>query len=164
MGIQSRVDKEKFSRLRQSLVQLAVQIRSLIQSLISDKPLVRGSVYDLKRKCGKPGCKCAKGHLHSRMVLSASEGGRTRLRVIPRGSLTQVEIKVRRYQQFRRARARLGEMHKKMLLIIDEMETMRREEMDEEGTGKSSVPGSRRTKIARSRKSKQDGEGSEEDR
>jgi hypothetical protein len=55
-------------------------------------------------------------------------------------------------------------MHKKMLLIIDEMETMRREEMDEEGTGKSSVPGSRRTKIARSRKSKQDGEGSDEDR
>jgi hypothetical protein len=63
------------------------------------------------------------------MVLSASEGGKTRLRVIPHGSLDEVQEKVRRYQEFRRVRARLGEIYRKMLTVIDEMEAMRREEL-----------------------------------
>ncbi|MBA7617690.1 hypothetical protein ES703_25006 [subsurface metagenome] len=63
------------------------------------------------------------------MVVSASEKGRTRLRVIPRGFLGEVQSKVRRYQELRRARARLVEVHKKILHLMDEMESMRREEM-----------------------------------
>ena len=139
MGIQSGADRERFSRLRQFLVQLAGEVRPLVRSMISNKPVVRGSVYELKRKCGKPGCRCAKGELHPSMVLSASEGGRTKIRAIPRGMLTDVKVRVRRYQQFRRSRARLGEIHKKMLAIIDEMEAMRTEPMipeETEGGGK----------------------------
>jgi len=135
MSIQSRADRERFSRLRQSLMQLAGEIRPLVRSMISDKPLVRGTVYELKRKCGKPGCKCARGELHPRMVLSASEGGRTKIRAIPRGRLADVKIRGRRYQQFRRSRARLGEIHRKMLAILDEMEAMRTEPMVAEQTG-----------------------------
>jgi len=104
--------------------------------MISDKPVVRGTVYELKRKCGKPGCKCARGELHPRMVLSASEAGRTKIRAIPRGMLTDVKIRVRRYQKFRRSRARLGEIHKKMLAIFDEMEAMRTEPMIPEEVGR----------------------------
>jgi len=63
------------------------------------------------------------------MVVSASEGGKTRLRVIPKGFLVEVQVKVRRYQEHRRARARLGEVYRKMLRVIDEMEAMRREEL-----------------------------------
>jgi hypothetical protein len=63
------------------------------------------------------------------MVLSASKEGKNRLQVIPRGSLVEIETKVRRYQELRRARARLGELYRKMLQVIDQMEGMRREEM-----------------------------------
>jgi len=63
------------------------------------------------------------------MVVSASEKGKTMLRVIPRGALVEVQIKVRRYQELRQARARLVEIHKKMLRVMDEMEAMRREEI-----------------------------------
>lgn len=137
MGIQSGDDREKFSRLRQSLNCVVEEVPEVVQGLFSDKPLIRGSVYELKRKCGKSGCKCAKGELHSRMVLSASEKGRTRLRVIPKGSLAQVQEKVKRYQQLRQARARLGELYKKMIDIIDQMEALRREEM---GPNKNTDP------------------------
>jgi hypothetical protein len=92
--------------------------------------VIKGSIYELKRKCGKPGCKCAQGELHHRMVVSASEKGKTRLRVIPRGFVFEVQNKVRRYQRLRRARARLVVLHKEMLLVLDEMEAMRREEME----------------------------------
>ena len=129
MSIKTNPDKKKFSQLRQSLGRLANEIRQVINPFFSDKPLIKGSVYELKTKCGKPGCKCAKGELHHRMVVSASEKGKTKLRAIPHGFLVGVQTKVRCYQQLRRARVRLIEVHKKMLQVMDEMEAMRREDM-----------------------------------
>lgn len=129
MGIQNKSDRQRFSRLRQSLTRLADEVSQLIKPFFSDKAVIKGSVYELKRKCGKPGCRCAQGHLHSCMVLSASEKGKTKLRVIPRGRLVDVQTKVERYQRLRRARVRLIEVHRKMLGVVDEMEAMRREEM-----------------------------------
>ena len=133
MGIQTKGDREKFNRLRQSLVRLAGEVRELIESFFSNQPVVKGSVYELKGKCGKPGCKCAQGELHARMVVSASEKGRTSLQVIPHGFLVEVERKVRRYQELRRARARLMEIHRQMLRVMDEMEGMRREDLSSKG-------------------------------
>ena len=129
MGIKTTKDKKNFSQLRQSLAGLANEIRQIVEPFFSDKPVIKGSVYELKTKCGKPGCKCAKGQLHHRMVLSASEKGKTKLRAIPRGFLVEVQTKVRCYQQLRGARARLVEVHKKILKVMDEMEALRREEM-----------------------------------
>jgi hypothetical protein len=133
MSIQKKADRKKFSQLRQTLLHLASQIKGLVEPFFSDRPVMKGTVYELKRKCGKPGCKCARGELHGRMVISASEGGKTRLRVIPHGFLVEVQGKVRRYQELRQARARLGEIYRKMLKVIDEMEGMRREEMSSLG-------------------------------
>jgi hypothetical protein len=67
------------------------------------------------------------------MVLSASERGKTRLQVIPHGFLLEVQGKVRRYQELRRVRARLGEVYRQMLQVMDEMEAMRREELPSPG-------------------------------
>jgi hypothetical protein len=138
MSIQNKKERKKFSQLRQSLKRLPDEIRQLIDPCFSDKPVIKGSVYELKRKCGKPGCKCALGELHSRMVVSSSEKGKTRLRVIPHGFLVEIQIKVRRYQGLRRARARLVEVHREMLRVIDEMEAMRREEIPVSGKNKVS--------------------------
>ena len=129
MGIKTTMDRKKFSRLRQSLRRLANEIRQVGEPFFSDKPVIKGSVYELKTKCGKPGCKCAKGQLHHRMVVSASEKGKTKLRAIPHGFLVEVQTKVRRYQELRGARAKVVEVNKKMLQVLDEMEVMRREEM-----------------------------------
>jgi len=129
MGIKTFTDKKKFSQRRQSLTGLSNQIRQIVGPFFSDKPVIKGSAYELKTKCGKPGCKCAKGQLHSRMVLSASEKGKTRLRAIPHGFLVEVQTKVRCYQELRRARVRLVEVHKEILKVMDQMEAMRREEM-----------------------------------
>jgi len=138
MSIQSKKERKKFSQLRQSLKRLPDEIRRIIDPCFSDKPVIKGSVYELKRKCGKSGCKCALGELHSRMVISSSEKGKTRLRVIPHGFLVEIQIKVRRYQEIRRTRARLVEVHREMLRVMDEMEAMRREELPMSGENKVS--------------------------
>ena len=137
MGIQRKADREKFSRLRQALLYLAGEIKGLVEPFFSDRPVIKGTVYELNRRCGKPGCKCTQGQLHARMVVSASEGGKTRLQVIPHGFLVEVQAKVRRYQELRRVRARLGEIYQEMLKGMDEMEGMRREEMSVSGKKRS---------------------------
>jgi hypothetical protein len=129
MSIKNTTDKKKFSHLRQSLDNLANEIRQIVEPFFSDKPLIKGSVYELKTKCGKPYCKCTMGELHRRMVVSASEKGKTQLRVIPIGSVVEVQGKVGRYQKLRKARARLVQVNKKMLRVMDEMEAMRREQI-----------------------------------
>jgi len=133
LGIQNRAERQKFSQLRQSLIHLSYEVRELIKPFFSSKPVIKGSVYELKRKCGKPGCKCTKGQLHRSIVLSSSEKGKTKLQVIPHGFLLEVKTKVQRYQKLRRCRRRLGEVHHKMLEVIDEMEAIRREEMPSGG-------------------------------
>ena len=130
MSIQEAIQRRRFSRLRQALHQLVEELPKLIKPVLSDRPVIKGSVYEIKRRCGKPGCKCAHGEeLHKSMVLSTSEQGRTKLRTIPRGHLTDVRQKVAAYQQIRRFRTRLVKTHQKMLEIIDEIEALRREEM-----------------------------------
>ena len=137
MGIQKKADREKFSRLRQVLVHLANEMKGVIEPFFSDRPVIKGTVYELKRRCGKPGCRCTQGQLHARMVVSASERGKTRLQVIPHGFLDEVQAKVRRYQELRRARARLGELYRKMLKVMDQMEGMRREDLSCSGKKRS---------------------------
>lgn len=139
MGIQTKSARGKFSRLRQSLVHLVSEMKQLVEPFFSDRPVIKGTVYELRRRCGKPGCKCAQGELHARMVVSASEKGKTQLRVIPRGFLVEAQQKVGRYQELRRMRARLVAIHREMLRVLDEMEAMRREEIpssDKKGASK----------------------------
>lgn len=129
MVIQTRRDKTRFSRLRDELKSVAKRMARLIDLFMSDEPLVRGSVYELKRKCGKPSCRCQKGHLHGTMVMVASEEGRKKLRTIPKGSLVEIKIKTSRYKRVRAARAEFVKLARRAASVMDKMEIMRREEI-----------------------------------
>ncbi len=63
------------------------------------------------------------------MMLSRSEGGKTRLIAVPEGRLKELQILTRRYRRFRAARGRLGQIYRRMLALIDELETARRQEL-----------------------------------
>jgi hypothetical protein len=130
MVIQARRHKARFSRLREELKTIVKRMAVLIEPFMGDHPLVKGTVYELKRKCGKSGCRCQKGHLHATMVLVSSEGGRKILRVIPTGSLVEVKIKAGRYRKVRAARAEFIKLARRAVAVMDKMETMRREEME----------------------------------
>ena len=121
-------EQDRLSRIRQSIARLAKEVGALVPVLLESQPLVKGTVYEQRRKCGKPNCACATGAPHTSMMLSRSEGGRTRLIKIPEGMLVDLKILTERYQRFRRARARLGQIYKKMISLIDQLENARRQE------------------------------------
>ena len=129
MTIRTKAQRRKFSRLRSSLLSTVEQIRDLIEPFLDDSPVLAGSVYEIKRKCGKPNCRCARGELHRRMVLSTKVEGKTKLHSIPKGALVETRIKTERRRKLRRARAQLNALHREILDTIDEMEAMRRDEV-----------------------------------
>jgi hypothetical protein len=91
--------------------------------------LVKGNVYELARKCGKPKCLCTRGELHRSMVLTWSEEGKSRLVSIPLERVVEVKKKSEEYLRFRRARARVTQIHREVLVLMDRIEKLRREEL-----------------------------------
>lgn len=115
---------DRASRLRQSLAALAAEHQRLLDDLLPLRQLVKGSVYELQTRCGKPSCHCAsdQGPLHSSTVLSWSEKGSTRLRSLPAGERARFRQLAENYRRLRHTRAELVKLHKRILAAIDRLE------------------------------------------
>jgi len=104
---------------RKQLWQSYAALGRLLRKLQLEQPLTPGSLYLLRRKCGKPTCRCAQGHLHESWVLTRSEQGQTKLYAVAadqRGRLRQLTAAYRRYQ---RGRAEWVKSTDKLLTQID---------------------------------------------
>ena len=117
-------DLPQASRQRALLAKLGEQYHRLLQSLLAPRQLLKGSVYELKTRCGKPSCHCAapQGPLHSTQVLSWSDAGKTRLRSLSASELTRWRQLTETYRRFRQARARLVKLQQQVLLVLDRLE------------------------------------------
>lgn len=113
------------SRLRKQLQQCQREVGDLLRMLKQRRPLVRGNVYNLRRKCGKAGCRCQDGDLHESWVLSVPEKGSKRMRAVPKGKRTQWQSMTERYRRFRRARARLVKLFAEVIKLVDKLERER---------------------------------------
>jgi len=120
-------DREKLSRLRGALRDALKDLETTLQVAFERSALVKGNVYELARKCGKPSCACAAGQLHRSLVLSWSHQGKTRLMTIPPEKVDRVRVHSEHYLRYRRARARVTEIHQQILKLFDQIETLRRE-------------------------------------
>jgi len=117
-------DPVRASRLRQTLKTLLGDCQRRLAELLPLRQLVKGSVYQLQTRCGKPACHCAseEGPLHSSTVLSWSEHGKTRLRTLPAGERARFQQLTENYRRFRQARATLVKLQRRMLATIDQLE------------------------------------------
>ena len=119
---------QSLSRLRQELRHLIEELGRSLEVVYGRSPLIKGNVYEIARKCGKPNCVCTHGQLHKSMVLSWSQQGKTRLKSIPAEKLAELSRKSEEYLRFRWARAQVTIIYKQMLDVIDRIESLRREE------------------------------------
>lgn len=96
---------------------------------MSRDPFVRGSVYELRRKCGKPSCYCAAGGArHSCVAITWTSGGRKRLRSLSPQEEVEMAVLTARYRRFRQARVRLVAIHVEVLARVDQLDVLRRRE------------------------------------
>ena len=115
----------KVSQLRQRLCETGRQIDRQIRALMERTPLVRGGVYRLRRKCGKPGCRCARGELHESWVLLARQEGVQRMRAVPKGETARWRELAERHRRCRQARRELGRQCREALRLAKLLDAAR---------------------------------------
>ena len=118
------VRADRASRPRLALRALLADCQRQLDELLPLRQLVKGSVYQLQTRCGKPACHCAsdQGPRHPSPVLSWSEHGKTRLRTLPAGERARFQQLTENYRRFRQARAALVKLQRRMLATIDRLE------------------------------------------
>ena len=116
---------KSLSSLRAQLRQLDQDIQALLETFLEREPLLPGSVYTLKRRCGKPNCRCVQGHLHETELLSYRGGPRPRNVTPQRGQLELFKKGTEAYRRFRQARAQLVKLQRQMVKLVDLIEAER---------------------------------------
>lgn len=112
------------SRQRQLLRELLEQQQRLVEDLLAVRELLKGSVYELKTRCGKPSCHCAApdGTRHTTPVLSWSHQGRTQLRSLAAMDVDLLRRLTDNYRRFRQSRATLVKLQRQTLTAVDRLE------------------------------------------
>lgn len=69
----------------------------------TEPALLRGVLFTLRRKCGKPSCRCASGQVHESPALAYPAGGRTKTMTLTEQYLARVSAALERYRIAREA-------------------------------------------------------------
>ena len=116
---------KSLSSLRALLLQLREDTQQLQEIFLEREPLLPGSVYTLKRRCGKPNCRCVEGHLHQTEVLSYRGGSRPRNITVQPAQLDRFKQGTEAYRRFRQARAHLVKLQRQLIKLVDLIEAER---------------------------------------
>ena len=94
--------KKSRGHLRESLREIQQKRRQLVRRLSQDQELAVGSVSEVRRKCGNPGCRCARGsgHLQTLFLFKDARGVR-RCKLVRRADEQRLLQAGERYRAFR---------------------------------------------------------------
>lgn len=116
------------SSLRSQVLGLQQQLPALLESFLGREPLLPGSLYTLRRRCGKPTCHCGRGELHASTVLSYRGEGRPQNITLPPEQLREVRKLTEDYRALRKARTQVVRLVRQLLDLLDRIEAARVEE------------------------------------
>jgi hypothetical protein len=116
---------QQLSSLRSQLLAVQHQLPQLLEECLGRAPLLPGSLYTLRRKCGKPNCHCSRGEFHESTVLSYRGQGRPRnISPLPE-QLESLRTMTHDYRRCRQARAKLVGWQRQLLKLVDALEAAR---------------------------------------
>jgi hypothetical protein len=116
------------SALRLQLRDLQQQLAATLETFLAREPLLPGSVYTLRRRCGKPTCHCARGELHASIVLAYRGQAGPRNLIPTAEQLPALRELTDAYRRFRQNRTQLLRLTRHILAHIDRIEAARVEE------------------------------------
>lgn len=74
------------------------RVRSRLTQLLQ-QPFLCGSLVTMQRTCGKAGCKCTRGELHSGLYVALRVGDKRKMMLVPRAMEETVRQWVSTYQE-----------------------------------------------------------------
>ncbi len=92
---------------KKTVEKLELKIGSIQKKLKELGPVMRGSVIELKNKCGNKNCACARGMKHRQIYFSMNLGGRTKMMFLGKKRKPEADVYSGNY--------------KRMMELVDEM-------------------------------------------
>lgn len=119
------MNRARLSAARQRLRQLQEAMEQDLQVFLKSGALLKGRLYEARTRCGKPGCRCMDGELHTATVLSYRGGTKQYNRCPAERDVRLVGQMTDQYQDFRQARARWVKASQELLEQIGVIERER---------------------------------------
>jgi hypothetical protein len=119
------MNRSKISALRKNIRESHQEISPLLEVILGHSPLLKGCVYESRRRCGNPRCGCAGGQLHCSTVLAYRGLGRQRNLYPSPKEIPFLRKLTADYQRFRRSRVRLVKVFRELLETVTKMERER---------------------------------------
>jgi hypothetical protein len=117
--------KPQAARARQRILALTELLQGQARRVMGHAPLVRGSFYRYRRRCGKASCRCARGALQAGQAFSIRVGGRSRTLPLTGVDREELSQHVGVYREFRRVRAEMVRTFDELLRQVDKLERLR---------------------------------------
>ena len=117
--------KAQESKQRLEIRRRQDNIGVLIGRLQSGAPMIKGSIYTRERLCGKPQCRCVRGHRHRDSVLAIRRGGRVVIRKLDPAVDTATGEAVLAWRLFRRYRIELARSCRGLIAAVDRLGRLR---------------------------------------
>ncbi len=89
--------------------------RSRLAQIVHAARFLRGTLSLRNVRCGKPGCRCARGELHACLYLVRRQGGKLRQLFVPRQWEERVRQAVENHQAMERLIEELSDLEWKRL-------------------------------------------------
>jgi hypothetical protein len=131
--------KADISQLRQKIVRLRSERTIVEDQALRSREMVRGSLIELMRKCGKAGCKCQRGELHGpNAYLSLPRPGkRSHLLPIPHDKVKALKDLNSRYHEYQQSLTQIRRLNQEIESLLVSL----KEEQLRTGEGKAGLPG-----------------------
>ena len=109
------------SRLRQKLLAMDKQRRDLLRQVLRPSAMISGSLFQMRRRCGNPRCKCSRGKLHASWYLSRCKEGKTKLTYIGKIVPERLSTSVRRYQRYQKTLAEIRKIDSAISVTLNQL-------------------------------------------
>lgn len=87
------------------------RVRSELRKILNSSGVLHGTLIERRRVCGKPNCKCTRGHKHRSLYLVVTEGGKPRQLYVPKDWEQTVRQWVQDYLKARELMEELSRIH-----------------------------------------------------
>lgn len=120
-GYDASVDRKALDTFRYDLDRI-------LRVFAEHEPVLPGAFVTLRRRCGKPGCRCERGKPHETRVFLERRAGRRLTRKLNGKEERRLRKPVRRYRLLVRLRGRLTKLLEEALRTCDRLQAFRETE------------------------------------
>ncbi len=116
-------------RLKERAASLTRERKAAERIILDAAAHTDGCLVEKYRKCGRPGCKCARGELHGpSLYISRRVEGKTRYDYVPKDKVDLAKVLVGRRTRLYKARAQIQKINQELNEVLDRIVGLNRVE------------------------------------